>query len=343
VLGSLAVAGDVETARNQRIATIRAAQAVDDPELTARIIGGYDVPGIWTRSDDQAAAQAIVAAAEQTLASAVRISDRTRARLLATIAMESRGTADRQAEAQEAAAIALRLGDAQLHCFSLSAQFMQEFGRAGLATERADIGAQLTALAVDADAPTFEINGRLIRMQALCALDDIRAATAEADAVDELAAQHERPLATVFTSWFRSTFADGTEAPLPAEMPGFTHGLAAFARLTREMQNGLDLSDGDFGPYEPWVRPLLLVRADRRRDAAQALLRLADPPNDLLLEVTWCVMAQAAAEARDSATIQRALSALTPASAERAAGSGVIDLGSIKNLLKLLEDAPAVY
>ncbi|MFJ6535118.1 BTAD domain-containing putative transcriptional regulator [Paenarthrobacter sp. NPDC091711] len=340
VLGSLAVTGDVKTAQTQRIATIRAAQSVDDAELTARIIGGYDIPGIWTRSDNREATEVVVAAAEHTLASTARISDRTRARLLATIAMESRGTADRQAEAQEAESIATRLGDEQLHCFALSARFMQEFHRTGLAKERADIGAQLTALAISADSPTFEINGRLIRMQALCALDDIPAANAEADAVDELAARHERPLAAVFTGRFRSAFIDDSDPPLPDAMPGFTHGLAALTRFTREMTQGSNISDGDFGPYEPWVRPLLMLRADRRQDATHALRTLPAPPNDLLLEVTWCVIAQTAVELGEAATIQRAFSALAPAGGERAAGSGVVDLGNVKRFLELLEAAP---
>ncbi|MFW0774348.1 AfsR/SARP family transcriptional regulator [Paenarthrobacter nitroguajacolicus] len=276
VLGSLAVAGNLQTVRTQRLAAIRAAAELNDPDLIARVIGGYDIPGIWTRTDDPAASAAVTAAAEHALTTTPSLSDRSRARLLATIAMESRGTANRYSEAGEAESIAKQLGDGQLLCFALSARFMHTFTSAGLAAERADIGQELITTAFDADSPTFEINGRLIRMQALCALNDIASASAEADAVDQLALRYERPLASVFTHWFRWTFLAGClPPPLPAEMPGFTDGIAALANLGGELRQGTELSgselfraeldraeldraelfraeigDGDFGPYE---------------------------------------------------------------------------------------------
>ena len=340
VLGSLAVAGNLETARTQRIAAIQAAAELNDPELAARVIGGYDIPGIWTRPDDPAAAAIVIAAAENALAANPGISHRSRARLLATIAMETRGTGGRHPEASEAESIARRLGDAQLLCFALSARFMQTFTSAGLAADRADIGQELITTAFDADSPTFEINGRLIRMQALCALDDLSAASFEADAVDRLALRHERPLATVFTQWFRWTFlGDSLPPPLPVEMPGFTDGIAALSTLARELREATELSDGDFGPYERWVRPLLLVRAGSCHEATEALRRLPDPPSDLLLEATWCIVAQSAVELGEISVIRRALGALEPAKGERAAGSGVVDLGCVDHYLGLLEVA----
>lgn len=342
VLASLAVAGDLQTARTQRIAAIQAAQELNDPALVARIVGGYDVPGIWTRSDDPEAAAAIVAAAEQALSSTAPLGDRTRARLLATIAMESRGTSDRKEEADQAESIARRLGDAQLLCYALSAQFMQAFAQAGSAAKRTGIGRRLIATALDADSPTFEINGRLIRMQALCALDDILAASTEADAIDQLAARHERPLATVFTQWFRWTFLGSKVAPpLSAEMPGFSEGLPALAALSRQVRDDAQLSDGDFGPYERWVRPLLMARDGQRRLAVQALRQLPDPPNDLLLEATWCIVAHTACELAESSVMSRALAALEPAGGERAAGSGVVDVGRIDHVIEKLKAAGA--
>ncbi|MDI2037353.1 AfsR/SARP family transcriptional regulator [Paenarthrobacter nitroguajacolicus] len=340
VLGSLAVAGDLQTARTQRLAAIQAARTLDDPQLAARIVGGYDVPGIWTRADDPEESAIIVAAAEHALASTARISDRTRARLQATIAMESRGTANRQAEAVQAEAIARRVGDAQLHCFALSARFMQEFGRTGLAGQRDAIGRQLIATALDADSPTFEINGHLIRMQALCALSDVDAASIEADAVDNLATRHERPLALVFTSWFRWTFLAGeVSPPLPKVMPGFSEGIAALAVFARQLRDGAELSGGDFGPYEPWVRPLLLAQEGQGKAAVEALRQVPDPPNDLLLEATWCIVAQTAVQLGEPTVIRRALAALEPARGERAAGSAVMDLGSVDHYLEMLQAA----
>src|SRR5262249_31197785 len=67
ILRDLAVTGGegLEAAREQRTAAVAAAEELGDPELTARVIGAYDVPAIWTRADDPAQAAQIVAAAER--------------------------------------------------------------------------------------------------------------------------------------------------------------------------------------------------------------------------------------------------------------------------------------
>ncbi|GAA3882801.1 BTAD domain-containing putative transcriptional regulator [Leifsonia kafniensis] len=339
LLPRLAVSGGLEFATEQRRATIAAAEELSDPELTARIIGSFDVPGIWTRSDDPVHSAAIVSAALRTLAALPSTaSDRARARLLATLAMESRGTASHSAEAHEAERIARSLGDPQLLCFALSARYMQNFETTGLARDRERLASELIAIAQAAELPTFEIHGHLIRMQALCALDDINAAAAEADVVDALAAQHERPLVTVFTSWFRWTFTDAAETPPTGrEMPGFSRGIVALAHLTHALRADADLPDGDFGPYEPWARPLLLARAGRREEAAAALEALPAPPLDLMLEVSWFLVGQAALEIRELSAARRARDALLPAAAERAAGSAVVDLGPLAALLGELD------
>ncbi|MGH3246075.1 MAG: AfsR/SARP family transcriptional regulator, partial [Trebonia sp.] len=51
--GSLALAGGsgLRAAMTQRVSAIEAAEALGDPGLTARVIGNYDVPAVWTRSD----------------------------------------------------------------------------------------------------------------------------------------------------------------------------------------------------------------------------------------------------------------------------------------------------
>lgn len=174
-------------------------------------------------------------------------------------------------------------------------------------------------------------------MQALCALDRPDDAATEADAVDALAAAAERPLASTFTAWFRHTFGGAPEPAAPAEMPGFSHGIVALSRLTRALRTGDDVSaatDGrnsdGFSPYAPWVRPLLLARAGHRDEARRALRTAPPPPQDLLLEATWVLLATAAHELDEADVTARAAAALTPARAERAAGSGVVDLGPVR-------------
>ncbi|MET8068074.1 BTAD domain-containing putative transcriptional regulator, partial [Micromonospora sp. NPDC005313] len=188
MLRSLAVTGPggLEAARGQREAAISAAEQLGDPEFTARVIGGYDVPAIWTRSDDPAQAARVVTAAQRALAGlGPDAPEATRARLLATVAIESRGTASPgPAEAaREAEAIARRVADPALLAQALNGLYMQTFQQAGLAARRDAIGAELVALAARHGLATVEILGHLIRVQARSAHADFTAADAHADAV----------------------------------------------------------------------------------------------------------------------------------------------------------------
>ncbi|GAA3750096.1 BTAD domain-containing putative transcriptional regulator [Plantactinospora mayteni] len=363
LLRSIAVAGGggLEAAREQRFATIAAAEQLGDPELTARVIGGYDVPAIWTRSDDPAQAARIVAAAERALAALHPDSSAaTRARLLATIAVESRGTrAARGPEAaREAERIARQLADPALLAFALNGVFMQSFRRAGLAPERDEVGAELVALSTRHGLPTFEVLGHLIRLQARGALGDFATADRHAAEADRVAERHERPLAGVFTGWYRALRLAATGASVPeAEagyraaaaqlhgtgMPGVERGILPLALLCLRVWHGQPTyADGhtDWGPYAPWARPLVLLAQDRPADAAVALRRTPDPPYDLLFEALWCLTGQAAIVLDDRAVLARAHAALAPAVHELAgAGSGMLTAGPVAQHLDRLATA----
>ncbi|MGY4898203.1 AfsR/SARP family transcriptional regulator [Micromonospora aurantiaca (nom. illeg.)] len=363
LLRSLAVTGPggLEAARDQREAAITAAEQLGDPEFTARVIGGYDVPAIWTRSDDPAQAARVVAAAERALAGlGPDAPEATRARLLATVAIESRGTASpRPAEAaREAEAIARRVADPALLAQALNGVYMQTFHRAGLAAERDGIGAELVALAARHGLATVEILGHLIRVQARSALADFTAADAHADAADRLAARHESPLVGVFTGGYRAMRTAATGAAYPdAEaayrswatglagcgMPGVERGLAPLALLCLRVWHDLPAvfpADTDWGPYAPWARPLLLLADGRREEAAKALRRTPAPPRDLLMEALWCLTGRAAVALGDRDAMLRARSALAPAAGELAgAGSGLLTVGPVAVHLDRLDAA----
>lgn len=354
LLRNLAVTGGggLEAARQQRLAAIAAAELLADPELTARVIGGYDVPAIWTRPDDPEQAARVVAAAERALSGlGPAASDTARARLLATIALESRGTgSERAAEAaHDALRLARGLGDPALLAFALNGAFMQSFHRTGLAADRDAIGAELIAVAARHGLPNYEILGHLIRLQARSALGDFTGAQEHADQADRLAKAHERPLVAVFTQWFGAMLTateDSYRRAAPAldgaGMPGVERGLLPLALLCLRVWRGLsaDFADDlDWGPYAPWARPLVLLARDRMDDAAAALRQAPDPPPDLLMEALWCLVAEAAVRLGDRSTMERARSALTPASAELAAGSGMLTAGSVAHYLRRLGEA----
>lgn len=360
LLRSLAVTGGsgLETARNQRLTIIGAAEQLDDVELTARIIGNYDVPGIWTRSDDPRQAAQIVAAAQRTLDRLPVGNEPARARLLATIALESRGLSGQRGLecARAAVQISRALDDPGLLAFALNGLFMQTFWTTGLASERDGIGRELVDLSARHGLSTFEILGHLIRMQALGALGQFDAAELHAETVDRLAGRHERPLAAVFTTWFRAmrTATTGAEAAhceklyeaaavnlSGSGMPGLEDGILPLAILALRVWRGLPAifdPATQWGPYEPWARPHLLIAQGQANEAAKAVEALPDPPKDLLSEALWCLTAAAATAVGDSRVKERARAALLPAAAEIAgAGSGMLTAGPVSHYLATLQ------
>jgi DNA-binding SARP family transcriptional activator len=345
----------LEAARTQRLDVICAAEALGDPELTARVIGAYDVPAVWPRADDPRQAAAVVAAAERTLA---RIpSDRVtaRARLLATIALESRGSTGPRARdaAREAEHLARTIGDPTLLAFTLNGRFMQTFHRTGLAPARDRIGAELIELAIRHDLHNAVILGHVIRMQARSGLDDFVGADEHAAALDDLGRRYERPHVALFTRWYRAlrgaatgtsdaaqesaAYREAVRALDGAGMPGVTDGLPALARLCTALRHGVAPDPiTDLGPHEPWAAPLLLAPTDPAR-AAGLLRDLPDPAPGLLHELHWCLMARAATTLDDDKTATRIRAALTPAADEQAgAGSGLVTLGTVADHLAAL-------
>lgn len=365
LLRNLAVAGPegLEAAREQRAAAVAAAEQLHDPELTARVIGAYDVPAVWTRVDDPERTAAVIAAAERALAALPPAAHpgaraeralppaahlNARARLLATIAVESRGVTDpRPLEcAREAEAIARELGDPALLAFALNGVFMQSCRRTGQAARRDAIGAELVALAGRHGLVTAEVLGHLIRMQAGAAVAGFADADRHAGAADDLGERHGLPLVGVFTEWYRALRADVVgQAPVDqaerayraaaarldqAGMPGMRDGLLPLALLGLRLRRGLPLVDeGGWGPYEPWVRPLL--------DPGSPLDGVPDPPADLLAEALWCLLARAAAAAGDEAAMRRARQALEPAAGEwGGAASGLLTVGPVRRYLSAI-------
>ncbi|MFI5690724.1 BTAD domain-containing putative transcriptional regulator [Kribbella sp. NPDC051586] len=324
LLRNLAVTGGggLEAARGHRLAAVTAAEELGDPDLTARVIGAYDVPAIWTRSDDEAQAAAIVAAAERVLPTQDHPS--IRARLLATIALESRGSRSPRPRdaALEAERLARGLDDPALLAFALNGVFMQTCHRAGLAIERDAIGAELVVLSQRHNLFTYEVLGHLIRLQSACARADHTAADEHAAAADALAGRHELPLVAVFTRWY-AALCDDTPSSYRAAaallegagMPGLSAGLLPLALAAHAIRHDEAIPQADYGPHTPWVRGSL------------------DPPPGLLLEAYWALTAHAARQAGDAKLLSKAQIALAPAADEHAAGSGLLTLGPISAYL----------
>jgi DNA-binding SARP family transcriptional activator len=369
---TLALAGGdaLVHSRRDRLAAIQAAERTGDRRLTARIIGAYDVPAVWSRADDPEQSRAVVAAAERTLTALGPDGPADlRARLLATIAVESRSAGLAAAElsragqaAHQAEALARELADPALLAFALNGVFLQSFTRPGLAATRDGIGAEILDLATRHDLPNFAVLGRLVRLQSASARGDLDAAAAHATAAEELAARAESPLVAVLTAWFRArvTAARSTEpgGPTPAAaaaqyraaedalrtagMPGLHRGLFPLALLgLRLLHDRAAPTDPhlDWGPYLPWARPHVLLAQGREAEARAALTAAPEPPHDHLQEAMWCLTAHAAARLGERGVAARAATVLRDARAEDAgAASGMLTLGPVARYLAQAEE-----
>ncbi|MFR0354458.1 AfsR/SARP family transcriptional regulator [Streptomyces sediminimaris] len=353
--------GGLRAAQEHRLAAVTAAEEFGDPALTARVIGAYDVPAIWTRSDDPEQARRIVAAAERTLAALPEDGTHTaaRGRLLATVALEMRGTRSPRGPraAREAQDLARRLDDPTLLAFALNGAFMQSCTRAGLAARRDALGARLVGLAARHGLEDFEVLGRLIRLQARGALGDFAAADGHAAAADRLAERHERPLVGVFTRWYGALRLAAAGRTPEAEdayeaaavrlrgcgMPGLEHGLVPLTRLCLRLADGRACArqaaahvdpDDDWGPYRPWIEPFVPLREGDPKEAAELLRAAPEPPADLLYEALCCLQAALALELDDRPVLARLHTRLAPAAGELAgAGSGLLTLGPVGHWL----------
>ncbi|MGW7387063.1 AfsR/SARP family transcriptional regulator [Streptomyces sp. NPDC054794] len=364
---TLALAGGeaLVRSRRDRLAAIQAAERTGDLSLTARIIGAYDVPAIWSRADDPEQSRAVVAAAERTLTGLGPDGPADlRARLLATVAVESRsadlsGTELKHAQqaARQAEELARELADPALLAFALNGVFLQSFSSPGLAAARDRTGAEILDLSTRHELPNFAVLGRLVRLQSASALGDLDAATSHAHAVDQLAATTEASLVSVLTGWFRAraTAARSAEPGGPtaataaahyraaedalrtAGMPGLHRGLFPLALLGLRLLHDRPAPTDphlDWGPYRPWTRPLVLLAQDRGEQARTALAAVPEPPRDHMQEAMWCLTARAAVRLGERGIAAHAAAALRDACAEHAgAASGMLTLGPVARYL----------
>ncbi|SDO45635.1 AfsR/SARP family transcriptional regulator [Geodermatophilus sp. DSM 45219] len=322
---TLAVGGRLDLARQHRAAAVEVAEAVGDPVLTARVLGAFDVPAVWTTNDDEALSAHLVAVAERALAGLPPGHAAERARLLATVAMERRADPGPRggAAAREAERIARRLGDRRLLAVALDGRFLQTFGRAGLAPERAAVGEQLVELAAGSPGLVpFEVLGHLVTLQARAALADLDAADRSAAAVDALAREHDLPLAGAFT---------GGYAALRLAVAGRGDEAAAAYRAAAARLRGTGMTGVEEG-----LLPLALACLDAPDVVAPGRV---DPAPGHLYEARGCLAALAAVRSGDRRAAERLYTDLLPAAGELAAGSGLVCPGPVALYLGLLAGA----
>ncbi|WP_016906959.1 BTAD domain-containing putative transcriptional regulator [Streptomyces xiaopingdaonensis] len=359
VAGAAALTGgsNLVLAQEQRAAAAAEAERAGDPVLTARVIAAYDVPTVWTRVDDPARSAALVATTRRTLQRlGPGVSPALRARLLATVGLEHRGSRDRWAAeaAAEAERLARDLHDPDVLARALNARFVQSFQRPGRTGERDAVAGELVALAARHDLPTFEILGHLIKVQVHSARGDTEAARRHVVAAEELATVHESPLVHVLAAAFRARRL--AESGDPAEvarayravaadlagagMPGLEAGVLPLALLSIRLRHHRPAPTEpglDWGPHRPWVQPLLALARDDLAAARRAVAALPEPPADHLYDALWAVNAHTALRLRDEQLAVRARAALLPLRGEVAGGAtALLTFGPVDDILDAL-------
>ncbi|TWF76128.1 DNA-binding SARP family transcriptional activator [Pseudonocardia hierapolitana] len=361
VAGAAAITGgaNLVLAQDQRAAAVAEAERTGDPVLTARVIAAYDVPTIWTRADDPGRSQALVATTRRTLDRlGAGAPPALRARLLATIGLEHRGTRDRWAAeaATEAERLARDLQDAGVLALALNARFVQSFQHPGRTGERDAVAGELIELSTRHDLPTFEVLGHLIKIQVHAARGDLDSAEPHVVAAERLATIHETPLVHVLTGAFRAMRL-AARSNVPAEvarayravaadlagagMPGVEAGLFPLALLSLRMRHRRPAPtdpDLDWGPYRPWVQPLLDHARGDLAAARRAAGTLPRPAADHLYDSLWAVNAHTAVLLQDDSLAARAREALHPLRGEIAGGTtAMITFGPVDDLLVALD------
>lgn len=342
---TLAVSGALAEARRHRAEALDLAETVADPKLMAQVIAAFDVPAVWTESDDPVLARRIVEVTERTLTSLPPEDVAVRSRLLSTVALELRNTGGRRAReaAAEAETIARRLDDPAVLAFALNARFMQSFEHAGRAPERRRIGTELVDLATRHSLVAFEVLGHLILVQANAALADFATADRHAAAASRLGEDYEIPLVSVLIDWYRAMLATITGQPAEAlyraaaarladtGMSGMSGGILGFALLCERVQQELPARAGEFGGYAPWCRPLVELPSEAH---------VPTSPRDLLFEARTCLHALTAVRLGDRPAMAHLYTELEPAAAELAgAGSGLLTLRPVAHYLGKLASA----
>jgi hypothetical protein len=99
----------------------------------------------------------------------------------------------------------------------------------------------------------------------------------------------------------------------------------------------VELAGAEWGPYESWARPLVLLAQGRRGEAFEAARAVPDSPPDLLLEARTCLhviavvaTAEGPIDPAGRRLLERLRERLLPAEGELAgAGSGLVTLGPV--------------
>lgn len=344
-LTHLAVSGGegLQAARRGRSATLDAVAGLE-ARAAARVVAGFGVPALWSRADDPDQAARIVSLTEELLTG--EVPDVTRARLLATLAIERRGVGGASTAAHEAELLARALGNPEVLVRALNARFLASFEHPGGTELRRGIGTELVEVSYRQELAPFEILGHLVLLQTACATGDLAAAEQHRARAAELGDLEDTPLVGVFSKGFDVLRSAMTGAPVPvvvegyravaqelasSGMPGLSDGFLPLAVAAAHVQHDRPVpAECAAGPWRPWTEPLVQLGAGDRAGARETLDRVPGTPPGHLAVLLDCLLAVAAADLGDRDLAAELLFRLEPVQGEFAgAGTGLVTAGPV--------------
>ncbi|MEU8267213.1 AAA family ATPase [Sphaerisporangium sp. NPDC049002] len=190
-------AGNVLAARASRRRAIEAARRAGTPEGLLRAHTAYDAPALWTVHEYQHMDTTLVEGLEALLATLPARHDRTRCRLLATLAIEvDANDPDRTDQASvEALTIARRLGEPALLCLALNARYIATTLDPDGHAEMERIGQDQIAVATQAGLTGYQAQGHQILFMVELGRNDLERAQWHVDQAVEHATTGQLGLA----------------------------------------------------------------------------------------------------------------------------------------------------
>ncbi|MGW5257951.1 hypothetical protein ACWERW_34325 [Streptomyces sp. NPDC004012] len=126
-----------------------------------------------------------------------------------------------------------------------------------------------------------------------------------------------------------------------AGMPGVEAGILPLALLSLRLRHQRPVPTDpalDWGPYRPWVQPLLHLACGNLAAAREAAAILPRPPADHLYDSLWAVNAHTAILLQDESLATQAHDALFPLRGEIAGGTtAMISFGPVNDILATLD------
>ncbi|RFU38802.1 hypothetical protein DZF91_25755, partial [Actinomadura logoneensis] len=201
-----ALAGAVVPSRARRARCVAEARALGDVELLTRTIVAFDVPTLWTAREYGSLDTGLLAAAHEALDGLPDGADELRARLLTTIAIEQEGEPGGEGprRADEALALARRVGRPETLAAALNGRYINAYRRAADRDLRLALATELLELATAHELAAYQVLAHLQLQQVhMARLRPAEAARHRAEG-QRLAEQYGLPLLRRISEWHRA-------------------------------------------------------------------------------------------------------------------------------------------